>query len=329
MSRRGQRPKDFGLKVREHPGAMIITAKNKIGWSDTTVRSQDLWGQMQRRFRFRPDEEVNRRNLEYARGFVGSLIKNSTNMLEDEETDALVIENVEYSRLIEFINEMDLPEDDLGNQALINHLRKMDELGLASPKVAVFNQKGLRPVKWAEFLDELDSSFINNPAGYELLPGLKIKLAKRRMIQDADTGNYMVPNVRLGNPDDEKLFISGPAREAIRAQFDGKKPVSFDYLCSEEREAPGLLIYLFAVAVGPDRPWQKFSAEDKAALRRGHGHMPTIGYTVSLPRSENLKGKTSKEIASIVKRTKHSYRVGKVWNQLQEMSAYEEYEEDE
>lgn len=327
MSKREQRPKDFGLKVRDHPGAMIITARNKIGWSDTTVRSQDLWGQVQRRFRFRPEEEVNLQNLEYVRGFVSSLVENGKSNVDDE-TGALVIEGVEYSRIIDFINEMDLPEDDLGNQALTNHLRKMDDLGLALPKVIIFNQNSSGTVQWAESLEGKDKSFINR-SEHKLLPSLKIHLAKRRMIQDADNGTYKVASVHLGNSDDEKLFISKDARKVVRDELENKKPVSFDYICSEEREAPGLLIYLFAVAVGPDKPWAKFSEEDKAALRLGHGHMPTIGYTVSLPRPENLKGKTSQEIAKIVKKTKHSYMVGKVWSRLQEVSSYEGYEEDE
>jgi hypothetical protein len=286
-----------------------------------------LWGQVQRRFRFRPEEEINLRNLEYARGFVSSLIEEGEIPLEDDQTGALVIEDVEYSRLIDFINEMDLPEDDLGNQALTNHLRKMKEMGLAKPKVVVFNQGNSRPVKWAESLDGADKSFINTE--YEFLPGQKIQLAKRRMIKDADNGTYKVTSVHLGNPDDEKLFISKPARKAVREELRDKKPVSFDYICSDEREAPGLLIYLFAVAVGPDKPWEKFSDEDKDDLHLGHGRMPTIGYTVSLPRSENLKGKSSQEIAKIVKETKHSYLVGKVWSRLQEVSAYEGYEDDE
>ncbi|HDH08348.1 MAG TPA: hypothetical protein ENG96_02575, partial [Gammaproteobacteria bacterium] len=327
MSRREQRPKDFGLKVREHPGAMIITARNKIGWSDTTVRSQDLWGQVQRRFRFRPDAEVNLRNLEYARGFVSSLIEEGKRNSIDDDTDALVIENVEYSRLIDFINEMDLPEDDLGNKVLTNHLQKMDEIGLALPKVVVFNQKNTRYVDWEEYLDEADKEFINTR--FPFIPNLTIQLAKRRMIQDTDNSHYKVTSVHLGNSDDEKLFISEPARKAVQAECEGKKAISFDYLCSEDRESPGLLIYLFAVAVGPDKIVKKYTDEDKSAIHLGHTHKPTIGYTVSIPRPENLKGKTSKEIAKIVKDTKHSYMVGKVWSRLQELSDYEGYEDDE
>jgi len=328
MSRREQRPKDFGLKVREHPGAMIITAKNKIGWSDTTVRSQDLWGQVQQRFRFRPDPEINLRNLNYAAKFVSALIGDGKNVVEDVGSGAWVIEDVRYGSLINFINDVELPEDDLGNQALINHLKKMEDAGLSRPKVILFNQKSSRPVEWAAYLNEEDRGFVNE-AKYDFLPGQReVRLAKRLMSQDANR-NYKVNSVRLGNPDDEKLFISPHARDDVKLRLGDKTPVSFDYLCSEKRECPGLLIYLFAVAVGPDKAFKKFSDEDKAALHLGHGRMPTIGYSVSLPRPENLKGKTRQEIARIVKKTKHEYRVGKVWDRLQGLSAYEEYEEDE
>ena len=328
MSRKEQRPKDFGLKVREHPGAMMITAKNKIGWSDTTVRSQDLWGQVQRRFRFTPDEKMNLRNLEYAKNFVRSLTEEGCKTKTDSESDALVMEDVEYSRLIGFINDMELPEDDLGNKALTNHLQKMEEAGLAKPKVVVYNQKGSRELGWEKFLGDEDQRFMSNTQ-YDFSPSLKVQLAKRRMIQDIDNGNYKVNSIHLGNSDDEKLFISETARKAVKHDSDGKKPLSFDYICSDERESPGLLIYLFAVAVGPSGRLNDFSKEDEASMRLGHGRVPTVGFSVSLPRPENLKGKTKQEISKIVKNTKHSYRVGKVYSRLQELSAYEEYEEDE
>ena len=63
-------PKEFGLKVREHPGAMIITAKNKMGASVSETRSQDLWGQILRRFRFKSDKSSNDFNIEYTEKFV-------------------------------------------------------------------------------------------------------------------------------------------------------------------------------------------------------------------------------------------------------------------
>ncbi|MEH6639256.1 MAG: Z1 domain-containing protein [Porticoccaceae bacterium] len=323
MSRREQRPKEFGLKVREHPGAMIITAKNKMGAAESEVRSQDLWGQVQRRFRFRKSVDVNQRNLDYAKNFVEHLMQDrmgTDRIYRDRNSGALVISDVDYSSLIEFIKNIDLPEDDLGNPALINHLKKMRDADLGKPKVILFNQAKSGNPTWERegHLSPEDISYINKP--YSEVGGVSITLAKRRMDSTAD--EYRIKSVHLGNPDDEKLFLSEPERIAVKDDV-GRKPVSFDYICAEGRDYPGLIIYLFAVAVSSN------SKSNEDNMKLGHGQMPTVGYTVSLPRSENLKGKSSKEIRELVKKTRHSYQVNKIHSQLQILSPYEDYDDDE
>ena len=319
MARKEARPREFGLKVREHPGAMLITAKNKIGWAESEIRSQDLWGQVQRRFRFRPDPEVNRRNLEFTTRFIKRLMEAGEHKT-DTKTGAVCFPEVSYSDVIEFITEMDLPEDDLGNGALIKHLRKMEEMNLAATRVVLFNQMGKpRKLKWEaeeKGLSDEDRSFLSEP--FKLLPGVEVNLAKRRMMRDGD-GFIKVRSVHLGNSDDEKLFLSVEERELVAESSGPRKAVSFDYLCSDERDFPGLLIYLFGVAVGPD-----------GEISLAHGRVPTVGFSVSLPRSDHLKGKSQDEIKKIVRETKHSYMVGKVYSRNLELGAYEdEYEDDE
>lgn len=322
MARRERRPSEFGLKVREHPGAMIITAKNKIGWGETDIRSQDLWGQVQRRFRFPADIEVNRRNLNYTASFVRRLLKERAGTEDcrvDEASQSLVVSNVEYKDIIEYVERMDLPEDDLGNAALKSHLKKMKNASLGLPKVVVFNQASLGRPKWEQELSNAERVFVNEP--YVFSDAVSINLPKRFMQVDKDY--FKVKSVHLGNPDDEKLFLSNDERNRVSEQAT-RNAVSFDYICSDDRDYPGLLIYHFAVAIQ-----ERSTPEVRGVLRLGHGLMPTVGYTISIPRSENLKGKTRKEISDIVKNTKHSYRVGKIYRRLQELSAYEEYEDEE
>ena len=319
MARRQRRPSEFGLKVREHPGAMIITAKNKIGWGESDVRSQDLWGQVQRRFRFPADATVNRRNLVFTEKYLHRLIneRNGTgNLAVDEKSGSLLLSNVAYEDLVEFIDNVELPEDDLGNTALKNHLTKMQQASLGLPKVVVFNQKGHGSPEWEKKLTSEEQDFINR--AYDLPEGPSLNLPKRLMQVDGDL--IKVRSVHLGNPDDEKLFLSPSERADIHA---ARKPVSFDYICAENRDYPGLLIYFFAVAI-PERD----GLSNVRVVRLAHGEAPTVGYTVSIPRSENLKGKTKKEISEIVRKTKHSYQVGKIYKRLQKMSAYEDYEDD-
>lgn len=322
MSRKEQRPKDFGLKVREHPGSMIVTAKNKLGWAESDVHSQDLWGQVQRRFRFQQNPDPNDRNLEYTRKFIEHLSiqrKGTENLGYHAESGALILSGVKYNDLIEFIERIDLPEDDLGNQALIRHLEKMEKAELGLPKVILFNQAGSRKVKWEKGLTEEDRSFINSK--YEFIDGTQITLAKRRMLRDKENGTLKVTSVHLGNPDDEKLFLSESEQKRV-ADESTNAPVSFNYICSEDRDYPGLLIYLFAVAVEKGR-----SNDDQSpSMELAHGSRPTLGYTISLPRSDNLKGKSKKEIQQIIRETKHSYQVGKVYRRNQELGAYEDIE---
>jgi len=321
MSRREKRPIEFGLKVREHPGAMIITAKNKMGAAESEVRSQDLWGQVQRRFRFQSDVDVNSRNLEFTKKFVQKLIddrKSTENMRTDKQSGALIFSKVAYTDIISYVEQMDLPEDDLGNSALIRQLKKMSDAGLRLPHVTLFNQAGRGNQKWEQDLvDKDEKTFINTD--YQFSDQVVLTLPKRRMVVSQNM--YKTSSNHLGNSDDEKLFLSSDERSIVKDQVERKrKPVSFDYICSDERDYPGLIIYLFAVAVGP----LKGKVE-----KLGHGQMPTVGYTISFPRSENLKGKTSKEISAIVKETKHSYQVNKIHSQLQQLSAYEDYDDDD
>ena len=233
-----------------------------------------------------------------------------------------------YDELIEFVTEMNLPEDDLGDEALVMHLRRMRDLDLPKPEVVIFNpSNAARTVGWEEFLPySEDRSFLRS--SHEIGPDMTVRLAKRRMIREADSGMYKVRSVHLGNPDDEKLFLPPVARQKVVDELSPKKPVSFDYLCSEYRDRPGLLIYLFGIGIGPETSLSKFTESDSIEL--GHGRCPTVGYSVSFPRSEQLKGKSKKEIDEIVRETKRSYKVSLVYSRNRELGAYqEEFEDDE
>ena len=319
MARRGDRPSEFGLKVREHPGAMIITAKNKIGAGTSEVIKQDLWGQIQRRFKFKESNEVNNKNLVYAEKFINCLLKNGQ---RDEDISKLVdgepivFSDVSYNEVIDFIENIDLPEDDIGNRAVISHLKSMEKKGLKNPKVCLFNQKDTRKPVWWDLLKDEDKLFCDKKFPFS---NQNITLPKRGM--NFKDGCYYIPSVQLGNPDDEKVFVRD---EQLVKNSVKKKPVNFDYLCSEKRDFPGLIIYLFSVAHVSPFPFNK-SNNSKVVL--AHGHKPTLGYTLSFPRIDKLKGLTQKELIELNKTTKHEYKVNKIQSQLRELADYDDYEE--
>ena len=147
-----------------------------------------------------------------------------------------------------------------------------------------------------------------------------ITLPKRGM--NFKDGNYYIPSVQLGNPDDEKVFLKDP--QLVNDSM-GKKPVNFDYLCAEERVFPALIIYLFSVAHVTPFPFKK--AND-SKVKLAHGHKPTLGFTLSFPRIDKVKGLTRKEMIELNKSTKHEYKVNKIQSQLRELADYDDYDEE-
>lgn len=328
MRDRELKPKDFGLKVREHPGSMIITAKNKMGAAISEVRSQDLWGQILRRFRFNIDASINDKNLKYSEQFFAKLLKNrnhisadQTQLIEkDERSKSLVIADVDYEDVIEFIGNINLPEDEIGNKALLHHLKEMSkDKTMPKFKVALFNQNKSIKTQWERDLgSDAERDFINTSFSFL---GNNLVLPKRLLNSD---GKYLSkPSVNLGNSDDEKIFLSSSAIQKVKANCEGrkKKPVSFDYIASEERDYPTLLIYLFAISK-KEAP-SELGEPVKYSLP--HGLSPTLGFTVAIPRPEHLKGKSAEELRNLVKSTKYSYQLNKI---AQRMNLVEEYDDE-
>ena len=66
-------PNEFGLKVREHPGNLLITARNKMKSAETRIDRVDLWGKPVYMFKYKNDNEVNNRNLHIATQFIEEL----------------------------------------------------------------------------------------------------------------------------------------------------------------------------------------------------------------------------------------------------------------
>lgn len=316
MKERGLKPKDFGLKVREHPGAMIVTAKNKIGAAISETRLQDLWGQVLRRFRFSVDKLNNERALIYTENFWKKLYnqksKGKNSIEKDADSGSIILKNVDYDDVIKFIIDMNLPEDEIGNKALIHQLSEMNsDKSFPKFRVALFNQKATRKTKWEDEFDHPQSKdFINKKYAFA---GEYLTLLKRELFSD---GRYLSkPSVNLGNSDDEKIFLNDAEKEIVANKFKdkNKKAVSYDYIASKQRDYPTLIIYLFAVA-----------AKDKKSKSYilPHGLNPTVGFTIAIPRPEHLKDKSQDELKKLIKRTKHSYKLNAV---AQRINIVEEY----
>lgn len=317
-------PKEFGLKVREHPGAMIITAKNKMGASVSETRSQDLWGQILRRFRFKSDKSSNDFNIKYAKEFVTNLSNTRAGktyngeplVCKDEKSGSTILSEVDYEDIINFISKIDLPEDEVGDKALIHQLKgMMQDDTVPKFKVAIFNQESRGEPAWEKNIkNDSEINFINTDYPFA---DLNITMPKRLLNSN---GKYLYkPSVNLGNSDDEKIFLKEKIRDKIKAIK--KNSASYDYIAAPERDYPTLIIYLFAVAI---RDLKEQPKTDES-FKLGHGLSPTLGYTIAIPRPEHLKGKTQGEVKKLIKKTKYSYQLNKI---AQRLDIVEEYSDE-
>ena len=131
-------PSDFGLKVRDHPGSLLVTSRNKMYAAQSTIHKVDLWGSRQRRFRFYNDDDINNRNINMTGEFIRSIQSNET--LQYEDRPSVIYLDVPHNIIIKYINDMILPEDDLGNKALIKFIEVFEREDLPMFRVCIRNQ---------------------------------------------------------------------------------------------------------------------------------------------------------------------------------------------
>ena len=218
--------------------------------------------------------------------------------------------------MIDFVSGIDLPEDDLGNQALIHQLLEMEKADLPCPKVVLFNQNSSSSPLWFKDLSSQDQEFLDTPYP---VAGEKIKLPRRSM--NLDNQMYRVRSVHLGNSDDERLFLTQVQQQAVR-DAKQRKSVDHDYIASRHRDFPGLKIYFFGIS-------QRREPNDINPPRLIHGHEATVGYTLSFPRSEEFEGKTPQEVKNLIETTRHSYYLNKIHAKNKDLNAYEDLDFEE
>ena len=73
MRAQGRTPKDFGLKVRAHPDALIVTAQNKMRNAKTVERVISISGESLETARLKSNENILRANKQAVERFLASL----------------------------------------------------------------------------------------------------------------------------------------------------------------------------------------------------------------------------------------------------------------
>ena len=63
------------------------------------------------------------------------------------------------------------------------------------------------------------------------------------------------------------------------------------------------------------KPYPNNIDEDEYEVLIAH-EKPSIGFTISFPLTENLRGKSSQEIRALNRKTAYSYKTNRIWEQM-------------
>lgn len=104
MERQNQTPEEFGLKVRQAPGALLITARNKMRTATAVSRPITVSGRMLETPRLRGDKPTLQQNEELCRSFIQSLSSDENISYEDDKnTNAHIWRKVPKKAVVDLV----------------------------------------------------------------------------------------------------------------------------------------------------------------------------------------------------------------------------------
>lgn len=306
MFRLQKTPRDFGLKVREHPGSLVVSARTKMDTAQNSVISIDMWGSQARRFRYFADNKINLENLHSTEAFYEDLSKNNEEKIL-KDSNSMLFENVSYKNVIRYLQSMQLKEDDIGDSALYNHLKTMKEKNFPEFKVLFKSLKNpSKTPAWSEFKPEIKVLETYNFCGNH------INLQNRNYKTDGQILSF--PGQQAGTGTDEKFFISDESYKTIIENNPGAQNNSF--VRSPERDFPTLIVYMFSIAVVHPYSRQQWAKEKDHLSVDIPFDAPTIGLKLQFPILENNRNLTPMQMKEINTKTKVAYQTNSVFRKL-------------
>jgi hypothetical protein len=111
MALLGKTPYDFGLKVRQSPTGISITAANKMRTATPISLAEDFSTRHVQAHSLSDDPDVNNRNMKLVKGFIESLNKDFSSGYENNiKNKAIVWKEIPGKLVIEFIKQVNFPQ---------------------------------------------------------------------------------------------------------------------------------------------------------------------------------------------------------------------------
>ena len=265
-------PKDFGLKVRAHPDALIVTARNKMRTAQTVVKLISLSCELIETPRLRSVPDTIRANAMAATSFVEKL---ATDFGQPEKSGHPIWCRIPKKEIIDFLNKFD------------SHPRNMS-----------FDKDSLIPFLEntdVASLDEWDVVIPRGEVNEGLFGGIPCAWQKRKLAVDEGKRMILVSgrNARVGSRGSEKAGLTRAQINQIETAYHADNPGKSmpDHQYRAKRERPLLLLHLV---------WGVIRNETDETPYETEGY-PLVALGLSFPRfSDKSEGRLVKYRVNLV-----------------------------
>lgn len=256
MQQVGATPRDFGLRVRTHPEALLVTARNKMGTGEKITAKLSLTRMFLETPRLLSTSDALQRNREAARDFTHALVSHPQVRREADKSGTAVFGNVPADVILAFLSRWaNLPASYLtAPEQLVEFISsRSDSLGI-----------------WDVALPGVISTTNLETSEYSAIP---IRM-QQRTLGDEDTRK----EIRIGS----KLRIMSPSDEAIGLSMNELEQAR----ASATKRGMSLQQYIPGTDVRKVRTRPLFLLH-YLDLRKKDGTRafedPVIGWSISLP----------------------------------------------
>lgn len=250
MERQNLTPEDFGLKVRQDPGALIVTARNKMRSGTPVNVPITLSGRMVETPRLWNDADIVKANNILCEEIISKM--NDMNQITryyDEFTKAIIWENVPKAVIIELVKEYKSHPWNLNFQssALSDFIENDKDLEVWDVAIPMGSEE-------SEYRIKLHNEQV-----------LSVKAEKRKISRDNTFSNMLRVNerhVRVGAGGCTKIGLSAEMIKSLRENnagkatdktylIEGRKPLALLHLMYNSNESlSGFPKYIYAIGLG-------------------------------------------------------------------------------
>ena len=243
MALLGKTPFEFGLKVRQSPTGIAITAANKMRSATEISLAEDFSSRHLQAYSVYDRNDVNKKNLAQVKSFVEELASGVGNVDVNKSVNARVWKSVPVVNVLRFIKGLDLPQTEFdalgaGETSLLSAYiedRMADELSEWDVAIPFIGQTSVKPSIEFPYGDRDRPTFCRTRSS-GVRDGKLLKVTEKNAVAFGDD------DLAYGEDPDE-LASKASALEK-KSISDGVKPPARSVRFAASRTRPLLVIHL-------------------------------------------------------------------------------------